>query len=310
MSSVYDIPLEDVKQFLLANNKSFKNKDDAYDQALILLKDRKAVGHTINIVEWLIAHNLFVNKVNIPNYSIQEIDNMSQSEINKLAKKLTLKGNNPVNIKNILRFLHKLDDISLLPEINANILQILRQLEVQEFDFSTMGFDDVIDLLSSYGNKALIRKLIYDNMERIIFYNTLDINTKYFDTIKRIRKVVTPYESYQRSRYSKSTMLGLIRMNKEAIIKNNTVKQLNNFIDILNKVDLDLIYINMSGLAIFIINLLKSDEFALAKKAFDITMEYDFMNFDNGMSINEYLDYYFVQSSSNADLANKIKKLY
>ena len=79
----------------------------------------------------MIAHNLLLNQVNIPNYTINEIDNMSQNEINKLAKLLTMKGNNPDNIKNILRYLHKLDDenIILLPEINDLILNTLYDIE-------------------------------------------------------------------------------------------------------------------------------------------------------------------------------------
>ena len=312
MSDIRDIAFKDIKEFLLANNKSFKNKDNAYDQALFLLKDRNAIGHTINIIEWLIAHNLFVRKVNIPNYTIYKIDNMSQNEINQLAKLLTMNGNNRDNIKNILIYLHKLDDISLLPEINNIILQKLRQLEVQDINFNAIEFDGIIDLLSTH-NKALLRKLIYNNMERIIFYNVLDINTKDFNTIARIRKVVTPYQTYQRSRYSKSIMLGLIKMNEEEILKNNTVKELNSFINILNENQLDLVYIDMSRLAIFIINLLKSDEFVLAKKAFDISTNYDFMHFSNGMSIKEYLDDHSsikAITKNNLDLVTKIKKLY
>jgi hypothetical protein len=301
MSDIRDISFYDIEKFLDKNGISFIDEDDAYNKTLLSLK-RERKYYPDSIIEWLIAHNLIVNNVNIPSYTIQEIDNMSQIEINQLAKLLTMKGNNRENIKNILRYLHKLDDISLLPEINDIILQKLRQLEVQDINFNAMKFEDIIDLLSTNDNKALIRKLIYDNMERIIFYNVLGINTKDFNTIAHIRKIVTPYQSHQRSRYSKSIMLGLIKMNEEEILKNNTIKELNNFINILNESQLDLVYINMSRLATFIINLLESDEFALAKKAFDIAANYDFINFSNGMSIEEYLDYYLVK--------NNAKKLY
>lgn len=309
MSDIRDIPFYDIEKFLRGNRISFIDEDDAYNKALVSLK-RERKYYPDSIIEWLIAHNLFVRKVNIPNFTIQEIDNMSQNEINQLAKLLTMNGNNRENIKNILRYLRKLDDISLLPEINNIILQKLRQLEVQDFDFTVMKFNDIINLLSSHTNKASLRKLIYNNMERIILYNVLGIYTKDFDTIARIRKIVTPYQTYQRSRYSKSIMLGLIKMNEEEILKNNTVKELNNFINILNEDRLNLIYINMDGLVIFIINLLKSDEFVLAKKAFNIAVEYDFINFSNGMSIEEYLDDYLVKNNSKADLINKVKKLY
>lgn len=65
------------------------------------------------------AHNLVISKVNIPYYSISDINNMFQIEINNLAKLLKMKGNNVVNIKNILRYLHKLDET-----INDNLKMI------------------------------------------------------------------------------------------------------------------------------------------------------------------------------------------
>jgi len=108
MADINDIPYEDIEEFLLANNKNLK--DNVYDKTLILLKDKEAIGHTTSIIEWMIAYNLLQNDINIPQYSIDEIDNMSQDEINKIAKLLTMKGNNTKNIKNILRYLHKLDD--------------------------------------------------------------------------------------------------------------------------------------------------------------------------------------------------------
>ena len=110
MSKVHDIPYEDVKEFLLANNANFKNEDEAYDLILNLLKAKKSIGHTTSIIEWMMAHNLLINKIDIPNYSSYDIDNMSQVEINELTKLLTMKGNNRNNIKNILRYLDKLQD--------------------------------------------------------------------------------------------------------------------------------------------------------------------------------------------------------
>jgi hypothetical protein len=91
MTSIYDIPYEDIKIFLEANDKTYINKNDAYDKTLILSEDKKTIGHTINIIEWMIAHNLLINKINIPYYTIDEINNMSQKEINKLAKLLIIK---------------------------------------------------------------------------------------------------------------------------------------------------------------------------------------------------------------------------
>jgi predicted transcriptional regulator len=148
MTDIRDVPYGDIKEFLLANNKNFKNKDDAYDQALILLKDKKAIGHTTSIIEWLTAHNLFVRKVNIPNYTIYKIDNMSQNEINQLAKLLTMNGNNPENILNILRYLHRLNDITLVDDINKPNYKTLTQEEIEELfrnRFKNKGKNENVD---------------------------------------------------------------------------------------------------------------------------------------------------------------------
>lgn len=114
MTSIRDIPYKDIKIFLKANNKTFKDENDAYDKALILLKDKKAVGHTMSIIEWMIAHNLLKNKIDVPHYTTRKINRMSQYDINQLAKLLTMQGNNLENIKNILRYLHKLDKLDIL----------------------------------------------------------------------------------------------------------------------------------------------------------------------------------------------------
>lgn len=110
MTSIRDIPYEDIEKFLLANNKNWNNENEAYETSFDLLKNKNARGHTMRIIEWMISHNLFVNKVDIPHFTINEIDNMTQNEINQLAKLLTMKSNNLENIKNILKFLHKLDE--------------------------------------------------------------------------------------------------------------------------------------------------------------------------------------------------------
>lgn len=114
MTSIHDVPYEDIKIFLKANNKAFKDENNAYDKALILLKDKKAIGHTTSIIEWMMAHNLLIDKVDVPHYTTRKIDKMSQYDINQLAKLLTMQGNNRENIKNILRYLHKLDKLDIL----------------------------------------------------------------------------------------------------------------------------------------------------------------------------------------------------
>ena len=127
MTSIYDIPYEDIEIFLNANNEKIPNNiNKAYNNAFKLIKDKNSKGHTINIIEWIIAHNVFINKIEINDYSIGEIDNMDQSEIHQLAKTLGIKCDNRNNIINILRYLNKLNDSksiynTMLPEIMQRI---------------------------------------------------------------------------------------------------------------------------------------------------------------------------------------------
>jgi len=190
MTSIYDIPYEYIEKFLLANNKILTHDDD-YGKALILLKDKNSVRHPMSIIEWMIAHNLLIQKVNIPHYTVDDIDSMSQQEVNNLAKLLTMKGNNLNNIKNILRYLHKLHDMILLPEINDIILDILYDTErkEQELLFPYMiksgKYNDLINLLNKHHNKQMIRELISDNVVEIISYlNTYLFNANtYFEAL-------------------------------------------------------------------------------------------------------------------------------
>src|SRR5437867_618471 len=114
MTSIYDIPYQDILKFLSSNKKVFKNKNEAYTITQDLLKNKGTIAHPTTVIEWMIAHNVLINKINIPNYRTYEIDNMSQEETNLLAKLLTMKGSNKSNIKNILTYLCKLDNYNLL----------------------------------------------------------------------------------------------------------------------------------------------------------------------------------------------------
>ena len=80
MTSIRDIPFEYIKKFLEDNSKTIPNNENAaYNLAFSLLKSRDAVGHTLDIIAWMIAHNLIKNKVAVPNYTSAQIDAMSQA---------------------------------------------------------------------------------------------------------------------------------------------------------------------------------------------------------------------------------------
>jgi hypothetical protein len=136
MTSISDIPYADIEIFLLSNNKRKpRNKEEGYKLAFTLIKDPNAKGHTRNIAEWMKAYNLIQNAVNVPTYNTLNINNMDEEEIDALARLLTMKSNNINTIKNILRYLHKLDERTIL---NTGVADIDYQF-LQNFDTKILG---------------------------------------------------------------------------------------------------------------------------------------------------------------------------
>jgi len=111
----------------------------------------------------MIAHNLIIRKINIPNFTIYQIDSMSQFQIDELAKLLTLKSNNRENVKNILRYMGKLDEIIEHPDIKPQILNTILELKVM-----SSNLNEVINI---FKNNKFLRRFIYNNMEKIISNN-------------------------------------------------------------------------------------------------------------------------------------------
>jgi hypothetical protein len=157
------VPYEDIEEFLRVNKKSYLNENDAYNKASILLKDRNAIGHTISIVEWMIAHNLIKNKVNIPNFTIYQIDNMHEFEIAELARLLTMNGNNEEHIKNILNYMNKLSILPEHPDVKPLILDTILEFKILSSDLHIV--------MNIFENNKFLRKFIYDNMGKIITNN-------------------------------------------------------------------------------------------------------------------------------------------
>lgn len=240
MTSIYDLSYQDIEKFLNANNKIPKNSKDAYDIASILLEDKNAIGHTTNIIEWMIAHNLLINEVNIPNFTTYDIDNMNEFEINELANSLTMKGNDRNNIKDILMYLGKLDSLTEYPYTNKeqaydkalfllerdNSLispaKIRKALSSNENEYMHSNLDELITI---FKDNRFLRTFIYGNMQEIIVNEILNYTNE------------TGY--LPSSEYEK-------------------------FHDILYHV-----------LANFFFNLMELDEFDLAKRAMEKTFKYE-----------------------------------
>jgi len=271
MTSIRDIPYEDVKIFLDANGKKYKNKDEAYDLAFDLLNDTKSKGHTTSIIEWMISYNLLQNNVKISIYSIYDIDNMPQEEIDQLSKLLKMKRNNRENIKNILRYLHKLDEkIIIDPDISSLIFPMLNQLELQDIDLAELRYNDVINLLKTHRNKKLVRNFIYSNLDKIIIYN---IYYFHFDDLE-YPEVIDPDNV---NVYNKDIIGQIILDNKDKLRKLFSNEEINNLIKLMKEVDEDEggeVYTGKSemyNLTKFTFDLFEIKEIKLAKRVFDIS---------------------------------------
>ena len=292
MTSIYDIPYEDIKEFLLANYITYDDENDAYNEASKLVNDKKAIGHTTSIIEWMMAYNLLKRNINIPNYTTSEINKMSQPQINQLAKSLKMNGNNVENIKNILKYLHKLDNKNklILPETNDIIFNLLSDLEVNDLNFDTLTPNDVINLLKTHRNKALIRKLAYENMDKIILYNFLpNFKIDILDDLWYFRDLAYDLPN--------NVILKLIEINEDKL-KDYSIEERDQLFEELNDMkeegfgsNILNIYQNIEKLTDFFLNLIKINELGLAKKVFDIANEYDLSGqiANSYYSFNQYL---------------------
>lgn len=154
----------------------------------------------------------------------------------------------------------------LLPEIKNIILDILNQLEAKDIDIKILGFDDTILLLKTHRNKKMIRKIIYDNIEKIINYYVLEIDTDELCNLDYISNL----------HINTNLMLEIINDNEKEILKNYSIEEKDNHINSIKSSNNDFYNIAigksyMNDLIFFIYNLIVNNEIVLAKKAFDIS---------------------------------------
>jgi len=284
MTSIYDIPYIDIKEFLLANNKNFESEQDAYNEAFKLFENKKAKNHTISIIEWIIAHNLLINNIDIPYYSIDDIDNMHQNDINKLAKLLTMNGNDRSNIKNILRYLNKLYDEQqfLLPDIKEYILDKLNKLEMQEIDFTKLKYEDVIYLLLKHRNKKEIRKFIYINLENIIIYNSVFSYLSHF--VDNVNTPITINDQNVKIYIGNDEMFDLVNFTFH-LIRLNEIVLAKNVFDISNHLPFCLMNVNDKYNYGYMLKLIYS---SVIRKGKELKTVIDFLGED------DYLENYFL----------------
>lgn len=198
MVDIRDVPSNDIYIFLKENNKSNEN---AYDIAFELMKNTNTSYNNIpdSILEWMKAYNLIQLEIEIPSYTMSQIQLLSQNKINKLAKLLNMKGNDVDNIIGILRYLHKFD---------FDILE--KYPEIYEPILLNSDFMNVFNLLKSNRSlRLVVLKLLPEIIEKNIDDIEFDIyefisyllDLKYIDLIKSAIQIVEEirpeYEIYR-----------------------------------------------------------------------------------------------------------------
>jgi len=175
MTSIQDIPFEDVKVFLTKNHRTIpKDKNKAYEKVWDLMNDKNIIFEPDSIVEWMIAYNLIQSETNIPNYTIDEIKSLSLNELNKLSKLLTLKSPNINHIINILKYMHASNINDLLTQI-FNVKNILRIINAEGELFF---LDTIYPNRQSFGDDEILNfKHQISDLNKIKKYNWFQIES-------------------------------------------------------------------------------------------------------------------------------------
>jgi len=208
MADIHDLDVSTIRELLSSNGiylysgfLSNKNDEDIYNVALDLMKSKNTKYDDVNVKvkEWVLAHNALLKNLDIPSYTVYQINNLPQDKLNILAKLLGLTKNNRQNVINILRYMHKLKESELDFEMNNDLYSNL---------LITSEFRTIIDLLKS---KPCLKNRIPELFSEMLFYNkglrkNVDkslyyqdtyqfmeslINSKYFDILDKILPIIS-----------------------------------------------------------------------------------------------------------------------
>lgn len=199
MTSIHQIPYEDIELFLLTNDiDPYQDINVNYDIAMKLIKNTDTNFEIDSIVEWMIAHNLTVLKYNIPKYNKSEVLEMDNIELFKLAKSLTMQNNKLDNILNILNYLGKLkDDTKNNIFVGDPFLKFSTQSDIIFETLKNLEIDDIINFCESSNqiNKSCtspkIINLIRSELQKFDDLNLSTYNLKellLFNSIRKFKK--------------------------------------------------------------------------------------------------------------------------
>lgn len=125
MTSFADIPLDDIKEFLIANDKLITSKP--YLDAWILISNNKSIQVPPSISDFFLAQN--ISKMDFPSYKISKI---LTSDVNDLIYITALQDLPKNRIIRVLKYLNKLEnDMDIFDMLPKDISQtIISKLDI------------------------------------------------------------------------------------------------------------------------------------------------------------------------------------
>lgn len=200
MTSIGDVPYEDIKLFLKRNNiRISSNEKNNYNEVFKIIKAGKGQDYPDSLIDWIIAYNLLTGKIHVNRYSVADINLANKRELNELAESLGIfdSNDNKQSVLNVLRYLKKLDSGIVNKDIDSYVFSLMQNIDEQKILSSS--YQDIIKLFQK--NKTL-RKFIYDNMRRIIFPDhpiydgqlllngSLDIITEFIVDLMKMKEII------------------------------------------------------------------------------------------------------------------------
>ena len=225
MTSITNIDIKDIREFILENGFKSKNDADDYNTAKNLIVKRKAKVYTNPIIDWIIAYNVVKLKLDVRSYTRSEINSFSDNELIQFAKLLRLERNDNIrtSIINILYYLDKIKE-----EININqfpqyiILEIFKNDKPEKLKSLCNSSKYFQQLCESSEVKNFILNDIF------LYKNTLDISDYNFNELINYSKIVhlkkrigalQPSKKYGDN--FKKNYIYLVDINGNVIIDNN-----------------------------------------------------------------------------------------
>lgn len=241
MSDIYDVPYEDIINFLEDNGQKIpKNKDKAYEVAEILIRDKKSKNYPTSMIEWMLAYNSMDK--NITMYTLYDINNMNESQIDELANELEMKNNNKDNIINILRYMNKILDYELFEleklfigfnyyddDVLVTNREIKKLTNLKELDlmYNSVIGDDGIKNLTNLRSLSIMEnyRITDDGIKNLT--NLRELNLDFFSKITdKVLKSLTHLQKLSLSGNNMITDNGikdLINLTYLSLIRNNKI---------------------------------------------------------------------------------------